>query len=123
MKINELKDRTPVDEITLDVVSKEEPRTVRDGQLRVCNAVGKDETGQVKLSLWNEDIEKVNQGDKIKITKGWASEYQGEIQLSAGKMGTIEVLSSGNTFESNENKEENKEEKTEDISVTEEDVI
>ncbi len=92
MKVNELKDRSPVDEIILEITEKEEPREVRNGQLRVCNCKGKDDTGEVTITLWNDDIEKVNEGDKIKITKGWSSIYNSNMQVSTGKMGSLEVL-------------------------------
>jgi replication factor A1 len=81
-------------DLVLEVSSKEEPRSFekfgKSG--KVCNAKVKDDTGEVKLTLWNEDIETVNVGDKIHLQNGWCSEYQGEKQLSAGKFGKIEVV-------------------------------
>ena len=62
---------------------------------RVCNAKGKDESGEITLSLWNDDIDKVNVGDKIHIQNGYVSQWQGELQLSTGKFGTLEVVGSG----------------------------
>jgi len=92
MKVNELKDKSAVDEITLKIVSKEEPREVRGGTLKLCNCTGEDDTGKVTITLWNNDIDKVKEGDTIKIVKGWASIYQDNMQISAGKFGEIEVL-------------------------------
>ena len=92
MKVNELKDKKGVDEITLKVVSKEEPRDVRGGSLRVCNATGEDDTGKVTITLWNDDIDRVNEGETIKITKGWAQVYNGNMQISSGKFGKIEKV-------------------------------
>ncbi len=63
-------------------------------ELRVANAVGVDDSGEIKISLWNDDIKKVNTGDTIKITNGYVSEFNGERQLSAGKFGKIETVSS-----------------------------
>jgi len=60
----------------------------------VCSAKAEDESGEIKLTLWNDDIDKVKVGDKIHLKNGWCSEYQGERQLSSGKFGTIEVLES-----------------------------
>jgi replication factor A1 len=62
---------------------------------KVCNAIIKDETGSVKLTLWNDDISKVENGDKVKIENGWVSEWKGELQLSTGKFGKIEVVEKG----------------------------
>lgn len=65
-------------------------------QGRVANAIIKDGTGTVKLSLWNEQIEKVKVGDTVKINNGYVGEYQGELQLTTGKFGTLEVVTGGN---------------------------
>ncbi len=94
MKVNQIKPKAAVDEITLTIESVDEPREVRGGSLRVANATGVDDTGSVVITLWNDDIAKVKTGDTIKIIKGWAGEYQGKIQLSAGKFGKLEVVSS-----------------------------
>jgi replication factor A1 len=64
-------------------------------QGRVANAMIKDGTGKVKLSLWNEQIEKVQPGDTVKIQKGYVGEFQGELQLTTGKFGTLEVVKGG----------------------------
>ena len=83
-------------DIVAEVVAKDEPRTFekfgKSG--RVCNAKLKDASGEVKLTLWNDDIEKVNVGDRIHLEKGWCSEYKGEKQVSSGKFGKIEILES-----------------------------
>ncbi len=86
-------------DLVLQVLEKSEPRTFekfgKSG--KVCNAKVKDETGEIKLTLWNEDVDKVNQGDKIHLQNGWCSEYQGEKQLSAGKFGKIEIVEAAKT--------------------------
>jgi ssDNA-binding replication factor A large subunit len=95
MKIKELKPATGFEEIIVEVVTKGEPRAFASasGQGTVCNAAVKDEDGEeVSLTLWNDDYKKVNDGDKVKITNGWVSEYKGRIQISAGKKGTLEVI-------------------------------
>lgn len=60
-------------------------------QGRVANAIIKDGTGKVKLSLWNEQIDQVKPGNTVKIQKGYVGEFQGELQLTTGKFGTLEV--------------------------------
>ena len=65
----------------------------KDGRkLRVANAMLQDDSGRVKLTLWNAEIEKIKAGDKVKITNGFAKEFKGELQLTAGKFGKIEVI-------------------------------
>lgn len=61
----------------------------------VCNLLVEDGTGRVSLTLWNEDTDKVGEGDKIELKNGWVGEYQGELQLSTGKFGEVKVLEKG----------------------------
>ena len=56
---------------------------------RVCNALIKDDTGELKLTLWNDEIDTVSEGDKISIIDGWVSEWQGTKQISAGRNGKL----------------------------------
>lgn len=94
MEVKDIQANSGNIDLVLQVVDKEEPRSFEKfgKQGRVCNAKVKDETGEVKMTLWNDDIEKVNVGDKIHLKNGWCSEYQGERQLSAGKFGKIEIV-------------------------------
>ncbi|MAG08419.1 DNA-binding protein [Candidatus Woesearchaeota archaeon] len=59
---------------------------------RVANATAKDDTGEIKLTLWNDDIDKVKVGDKVHIVNGYVGEWQGEKQLSTGKFGKLEIV-------------------------------
>lgn len=94
MAVKDLQPRQGKVDITLDVVEKGEIRSFnkfgKEG--RVCNATGRDESGTIKVSLWNDEIEKINVGDKIQITNGYVNEWQGEMQLSAGKFGKLEIV-------------------------------
>jgi len=73
------------------------------GTLKVCDAKFKDDSGEINLTLWNDEIDKVKVGDKVKITNGYCGEYQGEKQLSAGKFGNLEKIGLENTDETNFN--------------------
>ncbi|HLC80040.1 MAG TPA: hypothetical protein VJG83_06520 [archaeon] len=94
MKVSELKARAAIDEITLEIVSKAEPRqwANENGSGKVCNCAGKDSTGEISVSLWNDQCDQVEEGNKIKITGGWCSEFRGQLQVSTGKQGNLEVL-------------------------------
>lgn len=61
-------------------------------ELKVANAILKDNSGAIKLSLWNDDVSRFKEGDKIKIVNGYVSEFQGEKQLTSGKFGRIEKV-------------------------------
>ena len=93
----QIKDLTPkmgnVD-VTVDVVDVEAPREFQKfGKPgKVATATAKDETGSVKLTLWNEDIDKVKAGDKVHLTNGYVNEWQGEMQLTTGRLGKLEVV-------------------------------
>jgi len=96
MEIKDLRPNKGNVDLVAEVVTKDSPRSFekfgKSG--RVCNAVLKDPSGQVTLTLWNDDIEKVNIGDKVHLQNGWCSEYQGKIQLSTGKFGKIDIMGS-----------------------------
>ncbi len=71
------------------VVEKGDPREVRsrfkDETYKIVDAVVADETGSVKLTLWNEQIDLVNVGDNVKIDNGYVTSFKGELQLNVGK--------------------------------------
>ena len=94
MNISELKPRQGKIEIEVEVVSIDPPREFNKlGNVgRVANALVKDDSGEMKLTLWNDEIDKVKPGSKVKITNGYVSEFQGEKQLTAGRFGKLEVL-------------------------------
>ena len=92
-KIEEL---SPGSNATLEgeITEKEEAREVitKFGKkTRVANAKLKCEDGEIKLTLWEDDIDKVKEGDKIKLEEGWVTEFRGELQISTGKNGKITV--------------------------------
>ncbi len=93
MKISELQAKQGNVDIEAEVIEKTPAREFsKFGKAgRVANAVVQDESGKVKLSLWNEQVDQVDVGDKINIKNGYVSEWQGELQLSTGRMGTLEV--------------------------------
>ncbi len=94
MNIAELQARQGKVDIEVEVVEKGEVKAFDKygKQGKVCNATVKDESGTIKLTLWNEDVDKVNVGDKIKITNGYVNEFQGEKQLTAGRFGKLEII-------------------------------
>jgi replication factor A1 len=82
-------------DLELKVLEVEEPRTYlrRDGREgRVATAVAEDDTGKIKISLWDAEIDRVKAGDRIKITNGYARLFRNEVHVSAGIYGRLEVL-------------------------------
>ncbi len=94
MQIKDLKPKQGSVDVVVDVVDVGVPREFnkfgKPG--RVSTAIAKDDTGDIKLTLWNEDIDKVKAGDKIHLTNGYVNEWQGEMQLTTGRMGKLEVV-------------------------------
>lgn len=97
MEVKDLKARMGNVDIVLTIVEKNPVREFdKFGKKgRVCNATAQDATGQISLTLWNDDVDKVNMGDKIELKNGWVGEYQGSLQLSTGKFGQLSVLEKG----------------------------
>ncbi len=93
--IKELQDGMKKVSVEAQVVEKGDVREVKsrfkDETYRIVDAVLADESGSVKLTLWNEQIDMVNVGDKIKIDNGYVTSFKGEIQLNVGKFGKLTV--------------------------------
>ncbi|MBN1940666.1 MAG: hypothetical protein JW772_00630 [Candidatus Diapherotrites archaeon] len=94
MKVKELQPMKSIDSLEVEIVSKEEPRQFASakGSGTVCNCAAKDDTGEVKITLWNEQCNQFEEGDKVKITEGWCNLYKGTVQVSTGRNGTIEKI-------------------------------
>jgi len=58
----------------------------------VSNALISDETGSIRMNLWNQQISMVSKGDLIKIENGTVARFRGERQLRIGKHGRIMVV-------------------------------
>lgn len=74
------------------VSSVGEVRTVNmkaGGTKAVCDAILKDDSGTIKLTLWGDDTVKVKTGDIIGIENGYTNEYKGEISIAAGQYGKM----------------------------------
>ena len=95
MKIEELRDGMKQVNIVAKVTEKSETREVQskygNQKYQVADALITDETGTIKLTLWNEQIDQVNVDDTVKIENGYITSFRGETQLNAGKYGTLNV--------------------------------
>jgi replication factor A1 len=104
-KVGELTPQSRAVNITAKVVSKTEIRDIpmgRDGSAhKVCDALIGDETGVVYLTLWDDNIEKVNEGDSVRIENGYVTLFKGNIRLNIGKYGKLEPAKEPLTVEVN----------------------
>ena len=124
MKLKELRAGQGSVNVEAVVKSKAEPRVMNKygKDLKVANAVVMDDSGEMKLTLWNADVDKVNVGNKVKIINGYVSEFNGEKQLTSGKFGKLEVVDtqasndeSNDSEKSQAKKAEEKEEVSEEV--------
>ncbi|HKZ93807.1 MAG TPA: OB-fold nucleic acid binding domain-containing protein [Candidatus Bathyarchaeia archaeon] len=95
MKIKDLKDGMKKVEVEAKVTEKTGPREVisryKDQVYRVANATISDGTGNIKLTLWNDQIEQVNVNDNIRVENGYITSFRGEIQLNVGRYGKLSI--------------------------------
>ena len=95
MKINELRDNMRRVDAEGEVAEISEPRTVdlrMGGQARVAEADLRDDTGTIKLSLWDDQIEMVKIGARVKVENGYTNSFRGEIRLNVGRYGKLSIL-------------------------------
>lgn len=94
MKASNIKPEMRRIDLDLKIVEIEEPRPYvsragREG--RVTTAIGEDDSGQIKISLWDNDIDRVKVGNTVRIRNGYARVFRDEIHVSAGMYGKLEV--------------------------------
>jgi len=78
------------------IKSKEDVRTINTkagGTLSVCDALLTDGSGEIKITFWGEECNKISDGIKIRITNGYTNSFKGEVALTKGKFGRMEILS------------------------------
>jgi len=70
------------------------PRAVstRYGQKRIVTVVFEDDTGQVDLTLWEEEIDAIEEGAEVRIEGGYVREWADDIQLNISRDGSIERI-------------------------------
>jgi replication factor A1 len=58
----------------------------------ISNALIRDETGSMKMSLWNQQIDMVHKGDVVDVRNGEVAWFSGERQLRLGRSGSLSVI-------------------------------
>ena len=96
-KIGELNPSSRAVNVLAKVVSKSEVRNIASGKdgepHKVSDALVGDETGCIYLTLWDDNIEKVSDGDTISIKNGYINLFRGNMRLNIGRYGTLEIAS------------------------------
>ena len=96
VKVGELTPNSKAVNVVAKAVSKGEVRSTTSGRdytaHRVADVLVGDETGCVYLNLWDDNIEKVKEGDILKIKNGYVNLFRGNMRLNIGRYGTFEVV-------------------------------
>jgi len=95
LKIKDLRNGMKRVSVEAKVTEKSDTREVmsrfKDATYNVATAMVGDETGTIKLTLWNEQIDQVNVNDTVKVENGYVTSFRGEIQLNVGRYGKLTV--------------------------------
>jgi len=81
--------------VVVKVVSKSEVRNVtgKDYSVhRVADALVGDETGCVVLTLWDDNIDKINEEATLRVTNGYVNLFRGNMRLNIGRYGSYQIL-------------------------------
>jgi replication factor A1 len=96
MKVKDLRNGMRSVDVTGKIIEISEPREVMSryggAKHRVATAILADDSGKVKLTLWNKQIDQVSVNDTVKIENGYVTSFRGEIQLNVGKYGKLTVV-------------------------------
>ena len=93
-RVEDLVANNPVNRLDLVVLRRYPRRLVNSANYTgsLAAACGRDETGLVGIVLWGEQVNLVKAGDIIRIENGWCRMRDGEIIVSTGRNGTLEII-------------------------------
>jgi replication factor A1 len=95
VKVDSLNEHSRQLNLTVKVVKKGEARETisrSDGSShKVVDALVGDETGTIYMTLWDDNIEKVKDGDIIDVKNGYVSLFKGSMRLNIGRFGSFEA--------------------------------
>ncbi len=95
VKIAELKDNMRRVDVEGEIADMSETRSVNlrvGGQAKVADATLKDEETSIKLTLWDDQIDQVHVGSKVKVENGYTNSFRGEVRLNVGRYGKLQLL-------------------------------
>jgi replication factor A1 len=96
-QINDLRagmKRVNVKAAVLEMPKPAQVHTQFGNTVMVVNAVVRDETGKIRLCLWEGQIGSIGMGDNIELKNAQVCVFRGEKQLRLGKNGALTVLQS-----------------------------
>jgi len=94
-KIKDLKVGMKRINLKAKVLEKSEPRLVVTNfgsYAHVANALVTDETGTIRLPLWNKQIDEISVGDSIQVENANVIIFRGERQLKVNRSGKLSIV-------------------------------
>jgi len=92
LKIADLKGEQSRVDVEGEITEKGDVRNVNlraGGTSNVSDCTIRDESGSIKLTLWGEQINQVDVGDRVRIENGYTKAFRGEVQLNIGRYGKL----------------------------------
>ncbi len=81
-----------VDATVLETPKPKQVHTQFGNLVMMAHTYVEDETGKVKLCLWDQQINCVHEGDVVQIRNASVATFKGEKQLRLGKSGSLTVV-------------------------------
>jgi len=100
LQIKDLTAETKLVNLKATVIEKSITRQVFSwfgDALLISNAIISDDTGSTKLTLWNKQIDAISIGDTVQIENGKVKIFRGELQVSVGRRGKLQVVENQRT--------------------------
>ena len=93
-RVEDLVVQRPVRRLELLILRRYPRRTVmsKGWTGSIAAACGRDETGQIGLVLWGDQVDRVRTGDIISIQGGWCQYSHGQMVVSTGRTGKLTIL-------------------------------
>jgi replication factor A1 len=79
----------------IDIEPEREVTTKQGKKLRVADAKIADDSGAIKMTLWEDLIDDISPGDFLKIENAYVSEFLGALSVNLGKYGRHKILQPG----------------------------
>lgn len=89
MEVKDLMENSKVENLKVSIKEKGENRELSNGS-KVLNFIIGDETGEIKMVLWNRQIPLVEDVDEFEVVLGWCGkDSNGNKQISLGRYGKL----------------------------------
>ena len=103
VKVNELRDGQKFQYLKLEVLEKgsgqEFTSKATGNPFTVAKCRGKDETGEINFSAWNDQINLFEIGDSVEFIDGLVNTYKDELQVTSGRFGQFKAIKKNDNHE------------------------